>query len=261
MQERSQIILYISITTLLILLLAGAIIFVAYLYQSKRLLYEKTYTALQLQHEKNIASTQLEVQENIFRHISQEIHDNIGLNLSIAKLHLISLSSDCNGNSSKINTSIDLVGKSLTQLKNISQSLNSDIINSCGLIKAIEHEIQKVRETISSKMEFEIKGEPIFLDSQKELMIFRIIQESLNNIVKHACATQSRISLNFEETNLILTISDNGGGFSHSSLSKHSAEGKAGLKNMESRSKMIKGEMQIDTNPGKGTTLQFIIPI
>jgi len=262
MQERIHIILYLSITTLLILFLGGTIILVVYLYQQKRILYQQTYSALKLQHEKNLISTQLEVQENMFRHISQEIHDNIGLTLSLAKLQLNTLdANDQEKASLQIHSSVELLGESITHLKNISRSLNADIINSYGLTKAIENEIARISDIGSILIRLEIQGEPIYLDAQKELIIFRIIQESLNNILKHSAASATNVALDYNDSQLIIKIIDNGKGFIHSSLNEHSSNGKAGLKNMESRTKMIRGKMQIQSSPGNGTTLKFTIPL
>jgi signal transduction histidine kinase len=262
MQEKLHITVFLGLTTLLILLLGGVIIVVMYAYQQKRLLYQNTYSSLKLQYEKNLIASQLEVQENMFRHISQEIHDNIGLTLSLAKLQLNTLDIEDKGRAKvQISSSIGLLGESIEHLKNISRSLNADIINSYGLTKAVENEIAKVEESSPVKIDLNIMGDPCYMDSQKELIIFRMIQESFNNIIKHSQATKAELKLEYLNDQLFLTISDNGRGFKHSSLGEHAIKGKAGLKNMESRSKMIRGEMDIDTQLGQGTTLKFTIPI
>ncbi len=262
MQEKLHITVFLGLTTLLILLLGGTIIFVVYVYQQKKNLYLNTYSSLKLQYEKSLITSQLEVQENMFRHISQEIHDNIGLTLSLAKLQLNTLNiDDPDTAKNQISSSVGLLGESIEHLRNISKSLNADIINSYGLTKAIENEIAKVEDSIPLKIFFKVKGDSFYMDEQKELIIFRMIQESLNNVIKHSQATKVDLILEYRKNQLFLTISDNGKGFSHSSLGEYSFKGKAGLRNMESRSKMIRGEMTIDTQIGQGTTLKFIIPI
>ncbi|MET0465495.1 MAG: ATP-binding protein [Chitinophagaceae bacterium] len=262
MQEKLHITIFLGLTTLLILLLGGAIIVVVYVYQQKRLVYQNTYNSLKLQYEKNLIASQLEVQENMFRHISQEIHDNIGLTLSLVKLQLNTMDiKNTERAQIQISSSIDLLGESIGHLKNISKSLNSDIINSYGLTKAVEIEIAKVEESSPLKIDLTVMGDPCYMDSQKELIIFRMIQESFNNIIKHSHATKAELTLEYLKNQLFLTVSDNGKGFIHSTFGEHSVKGKAGLKNMESRSKMIRGEMSIDTKLGHGTTLKFTIPI
>lgn len=262
MQDRIYIISYLIITTLLILLLGGVIIFVVYLYQQKRLIHQNNYKALKLQYEKDIIKTQLEVQENMFRHISQEIHDNIGLTLTLAKLQLNTLNIKDEQNAhKKIFASSQLLSESIDHLKNISRSLNSDLIKSYGLIKAVETEIDKITELGKMKVFFDIIGEPVYMDSQKELIIFRIIQESLNNVIKHANASRTNLTLKFKDILLEILVNDNGKGFDFSAVDNIAGLGKAGLKNMNSRAKMIRGEMKVISSLGNGTTLIFIIPI
>lgn len=262
MQERVHIIIFLSITTFLILLLGSLMILVVYLYQQKRILYQRTYSELKLKHEKNLIVTQLEVQENMFRHISQEIHDNIGLTLSLVKLRLNTLDLEEKDKATfQINSSIELLSESITQLKDISRSLNADIINSYGLIKALENELTRIKDSSTISILFKIEGEPVYMDSQKELIIFRIIQEAFNNILKHSEAKNASLSLKYTAEDLHVSINDDGKGFLMTTTDKFSNKGKAGLRNMEARSRMIRAAMEISSNPGNGTLLQFIIPI
>lgn len=262
MQERVHIIIFLSITTFLILLLGSLMILVVYLYQQKRILYQRTYSELKLKHEKKLITTQLEVQENMFRHISQEIHDNIGLTLSLVKLRLNTLDlEEKEKATSQISSSIELLSESITQLKDISRSLNADIINSYGLIKALENELARIKDSSTISILFKIEGEPIYMDSQKELIIFRIIQEAFNNILKHSEAKNASLSLKYTTEDLHVYILDDGKGFSMTTTDKFSNKGKAGMRNMEARSRMIRATMEISSNPGNGTLLQFIIPI
>lgn len=260
--EKINITIFITITTILILLLGVLIILVVYLYQQKQLLYQQSFTELRLKHEKKLAVTQLEVQENMFRHISQEIHDNIGLTLSLAKLQLNTLNFEEKDKTiQQINASVELLSESIVHLKDISRSLNADIINSYGLIKALENEVNRIRDTGFLAISFNIEGEPIYMDSQKELIIFRIIQESFNNILKHSKANHTLLSLKYTNDELHINIQDDGQGFEVLPMEQFSGKGKAGIKNMEARSRMIRAKMNIISHPGQGTTLQFIIPI
>lgn len=260
--EKVNIIIFISITTILILLLGILIILVIYLYQQRQISYHKKLGELNIRHEKNLISTQLEVQENMFRHISQEIHDNIGLTLSLVKLRLNTLNlEEKDKATSQISSSIELLSESITQLKDISRSLNADIINSYGLIKALENELTRIKDSSAIAILFKIEGEPVYMDSQKELIIFRIIQEAFNNILKHSEAKNASLLLKYTTRDLYVSIHDDGKGFPVTTTDKFSNKGKAGMRNMEARSRMIRATMEISSNPGNGTLLQFIIPI
>ena len=142
--DKFDIVVFLIATTILILLLAGLIITLIYFYQKKQLAYQQNMETLKLNHEKTLMETRLEIQENTFQQISREIHDNINLSLTLAKLHLNTLNWDeREKTASQINSSIELISQSITNLSDISKSLNADIINSQGLITAVNREIQK----------------------------------------------------------------------------------------------------------------------
>ncbi len=234
------------------------ILIITFMYRKKQIAFQEKINNIEINYEKNLLKTRLEIQEQTFQHISREIHDNISLSLTLAKLNLNTINWHENNESVlKVDSSIELLTKSILELSDISKSLNADIIIYQGLLQALEEEIQRITKASSLAIEFEITGTPVYFDAQKELIIFRIIQEAFNNIIKHAKATIAKISLHYIETNLIVTIGDNGLGFD-TQLSEH--KGHAGLKNMENRVHILKGEISINSNHGKGTTLSFTIP-
>ena len=259
---RNDIIVFLVITTIIILLLAGLIVLLIYLYQKKQISHERKLEDVKLNHERNILSTRLEIQEDTFQHIAREIHDNINLSLTLAKLHLNTM--DLNNKeqtATQVAYSVDLLTQSIANLRDISRSLNSELLASQGLIKALDMEINRIRKTGLFEIEFEISGDPVYLDTQKELVIFRIIQEGFNNIIKHARATRSIIDLNFSGQNLNILIRDDGIGFNFSPDNSPVSTGKSGLANMKTRTSMIGGTMSIQSEAGKGSRLIFNIPI
>src|SRR5688572_14556151 len=110
-----------------------------YFYQKKKIAYQERLTRLALDHEKNLLETKIEIQEDTFQHISREIHDNIGLSLTLAKLQLNTLNNE-NRESSKnlVGSSVDLISKSIEDLNNLSKALDADIIRNLGLMYALE---------------------------------------------------------------------------------------------------------------------------
>ena len=258
---KNDIIIFLLVTTIIILLLTGLIIMLIYLYKKKQLSYQQTVDALKLDHEKNLMAAQLEMQEGTFQHVSREIHDNISLSLTLAKLHLNTLDLAQREQAGfQVNSSIELISKSINNLSGISKSLNSDIIGSQGLIRALENEIQRIRETGLFTIEFRVTGEPVYMDSKKELIIFRIVQEAFNNIIRHARASSCNVLLHYDSIALRISIADNGVGFDLLTESKASENNKAGLKNMRTRTKMIGGDMEIESRIGQGSILKFTIP-
>ncbi|HTE32965.1 MAG TPA: ATP-binding protein [Chryseolinea sp.] len=256
-----DITIFLIITTLTILFLAGLIISLIYLYEKKKISYSQRFEAMKLSHENNLLETKLEIQEITFQTISREIHDNINLSLTLAKLHLNTINwNEVDKCGLQIDSSINLLSESIQNLSNISKSLNSEIIKNQGLIIALENEIHRIISLGLLTIELAVTGEPIYMDNQKELLIFRIIQEAFNNIIKHSGATIVLLTLKYEVTELRLCIIDNGKGFYPKSEELIKKDGKAGLSNMSMRAKMMGGEMKVESKLDQGTSLYINIP-
>ena len=256
-----DLVIFLVVTTTIILLLGSLIVTLLYLYQKKKLAYQKDIGILKLDHEKDIMAAQLEIQENTFQHISREIHDNINLSLTLAKLHLNTFDwLDRESSLLKITNVIKLLSQTIHELSNISKSFHSEIINNHGLVKALEKEIERIRDTGLFEIDFTIDGDPVFLDTQKELIIFRIIQEAFNNIIKHAKATHTQLKLEYYSQGLNITVRDNGKGITRSAEFLENPNNNAGLKNMHTRAYMLGGTMKIENIKTKGTLIYFNIP-
>ena len=251
------IVFFFAITALAIVMIAFIVIMLV-LYSKKQNKFQQSLEKLKLDNEKAILNTQLEIQEQTFQHISREIHDNISLSLTLAKLHLHTF--DWNNKEraeEKLASTIDLLTSSISQLSDISKSLNADIITQHGLLEAIEEELNRIRKTGLFELKLDITGNPVYMDSQRELVVFRIIQEAFNNIIKHACASAVCLGLHYNKEKLLVTISDDGKGFDHREAG---SSNQAGLRNMETRAKVLKGDILISSRPGVGTNLSFNIP-
>lgn len=243
------------------ILLTGITIAHLYHYRHRKCIRRKIDSLL-LDQERNLVAARLEIQEETFQHIAREIHDNISLSLTLAKLQLHSIDPrEKELVASKVNYSVELLTESIANLRNISRSLNADLLESQGLIRTLEMEISRIRKAGLFEIDFQLTGEPVFLDTNRELFIFRIIQEAFNNIIKHAKATRSRLELHYCEAFLNISIEDNGIGFRTKGKADPSNLGKAGLRNMYTRTRLIRGTMMIESARLKGTKLFFNIPI
>ena len=242
------------------LVLITVIIVTAILYynRKKRNLIEKQ--TLQSQFSQTLLQSQLEIQEQTLKTISQEIHDNIGQVLSLAKLNLNTIDQTKQEEAAiKIVDSKNLVSKAIQDLRDLSRSLNTDNIAAMGLLRAIEYELEMIRKAGKYQTLLETEGNVQKLDPQKELIVFRIIQEVLNNILKHADATAIKIHAAYN-AELRLTITDDGSGFNISPNPEKETLS-LGLRNMESRAKLIGADFSINSSPGNGTTVTLGIPL
>jgi two-component system NarL family sensor kinase len=258
-----NVITLISCITTLTIIFYGIMIFHSIKeYNSKSLSLQSNIEELKLNQEKMILETEIEIQEQTFQFISREIHDNIIQSLSLAKLNLNIL--DINNPKEMpllVNKSIDLLSKSLIDLNHLSKSLDADLISNHGLLHALEYELEKWSISPKIKVAMNVIGDAQYLKTSTELIIFRIIQESLSNIIKYAEATKIQISIIYKETMLQCTISDNGIGFNPEKvISNKKAGEKAGLINMKKRAEMVNGKFEIHSTLHSGTTILVHIP-
>lgn len=259
LSDKTNIVIFIIVITAVILVLAVFVVTLIYLYQKNQLLHLKKINTLKLNHEKSLMAAQLEIQESTFQHISREIHDNINLSLSLSKLQLNTLNMlDERDAENKISSSIDLISKSIHDLRHLSQSLNTDLIKSLGLINAIEKEIEKVLLVGLFKIETQIIGQAVFMEPENELLIFRIVQESLNNIIRHSEAKIIKFIIRYYDSYLDLIIKDDGKGFDYPS--SHDQLKGTGLNNIKARTKILNGKAGIFSAPGQGTCIHLSIP-
>ena len=257
MEYKKVILLFVFICSLIFIFLTISIVLVVFKYQRKRRLHKINILDLKSEHENEILKAQIKVQEQTFQHIANEIHDNIGQKLSFAKLQLNVMQDFYNKHQQEIIQEIaDVITESLSDLRNLSRSLSLDFITNNGFIKAVENEIEKLNKSGLYQFKLIVQGDSQFLDVDKELMLFRIVQESLNNVVKHAQAKQILIKLHYTTNNLVVSIEDDGIGFDIKMKSNGS-----GLSNISKRAQSIGGFATINSSKLTGTTVQINIPI
>ena len=248
--------------TIIILILCIFIITNLLLYYFKRKNHFKQQATLKEKYRKEILITQLEIQEQTLKNISQEIHDNVGQVLSLAKLNLnmmdIAKTEQLQG---RIDNTLSQVSKAINDLRDLSKSFNTDNITAIGLVKSIEYELEMISKTDFLKSSFEKTGVIKKLESQKELILFRIVQEALHNIIKHAGAKTVKVLVAYTDKELDLQVTDDGHGFDLSPLDQEGETGFGlGLRNMQNRAKLIGAAFSISSNKDAGTLVKIVLP-
>ncbi len=209
--------------------------------------------------QQNLLQTQLEIQEQTLKNISQEVHDNIGQVLTLAKLNLSTVDlTNAADLIEKITDSKQLVSKAINDLRDLSKSLNTDNVTTWGLIKSIQYQLELIKKN-GYETKLVVEGDIIKLEPQKELIIFRIVQEILNNILKHAEAKKIIVHANYFVTSFELLILDDGKGFDIFEIENDATRG-LGIKNMQNRAKLVNASFQLSSTIGSGTILQLTIP-
>lgn len=249
-----EIIKVIVAGTLLILFLGGFVIFFVVAYRKRQMKYKREKKNMEKRFQEELLRSQLEIQEQTLKNISQEIHDNIGQTLSLAKLNLNTIDLQNENAQGKILSSKEMVGKAIHDLRNLSRSLNTDSILSSGLVKAIETELSIIEHAAVFKTEFRTNGAVIRIDPKKELILFRIVQEAINNIIKHSGANRILVDIDFTAHDLKIEVTDDGSGFD-SAIGSNEGQG---LRNMKSRAELIGGRFSIKSGLG-GTSIIVIL--
>lgn len=234
----------------LILIVAGFMLFRIYLKRKSSLLMENQRMAIEF--EQTLLASKLEIQEETFTYIGQEIHDNIGQVLSLVRLNLNTL--DRNANEKKLDLMDELMAKAITDLRSLSHLLDTDYIRTVKWEGAVEKLFLDLKRTEKYAITISIEEDLPVLDEDKAIILFRMIQEIVNNIIKHAGATSIKFNAEEKERQIAIQIEDNGKGFDTSS----EAAGR-GLKNLQARSKMIGASVNFNSEMEKGTMVTILI--
>lgn len=194
--------------------------------------------------------------------MAREIHDELGQLLTGLKMDMSWMSKRLDrveGSLVEKARAMDqLIDEAIQAVKRISAELRPGMLDHLGLAAAIEWQAQELEKRTAIKFEFRANPEEITLDPSRSTTLFRICQESLTNVIRHANATRVKITLKEEPDRIALRISDNGKGIEKEQLSDLKAFGLIG---MRERARFWGGEVLITGTPGKGTVVAVSIPL
>lgn len=253
--ERSIIIFIMG--SVLFISMAGTLIVFLIIHKKKRYEHLLEKQTMENNYHNQLLLSRMEVQEQSFRYFSEEIHDNIGQILSIVKMqmHNIRRTSTETDIVSRAKDCTELLGKAISDLRNISHTLNSAFVTNVGLPEAVEKDLEYIRSAKDVKCTLHNTGEEYSIGEEKELLVFRIIQEAIANAVKHAAPSAIDVYLDHLPQMLVVRVVDNGAGFSTDVISKSGI----GLNNMQVRADLLKGRLGVTSEKGSGTTIRLEI--
>lgn len=246
------------VIAIVILLLAAIFILVLvinYNHRKRKYILEKQ--TMQSIFQQQLLQSQLEMQEQTFNTISREIHDNVGQILSLAKVQLNIIEQSDSVDKSLLIDAKESVSKAMTDLRDIAKSLNSERIQVSSLPEITAHELLRINRSGIMLTSFNIEGQEQIIAEQKKLIIFRIIQETFHNILKHSEAKNIDVIFYYDSDQLKIDITDDGKGFDKDLLTKKDG---LGLQNIINRAALIGGEAHINSIIKKGTNITIISP-
>lgn len=244
--------------SLFALLLITIILVSATLYYNRRKKHLQEKKMMQSEFQQELLRTQIEIQEQTLKNISEEIHDNIGQVLSLAKLHLNMIPQAEAEAQSKVNDAKELVSKAINDLRDLSRSLHGEKITEIGLQESVSNELKTLQNIGQFNTSLKVNGNHYRLPDQKEMVVFRMVQEALHNALKHSKASELWVEMVYEPALLKLSVCDNGVGFT--SAFQNPATTGIGLKSIRNRATLLGGKVSINSTPGKGTSINLEIP-
>lgn len=229
----------------------------------ERLVRESEELSRKLEHElteekilrqKQVMQATIDAQEKEREEIGRELHDNVNQILTTARLYLDCINDIPSGQQHIIQRSSQIITKAIEEIRKLSKSLTQSFQKEIGLKLSIEDLVENIRrleEGLRVTLDFSMSSEEL-LDDKLKTTIFRILQEQLNNILKHAEASEIHIVIIQQHDYLHLQITDNGKGFDI-----HEKRKGIGINNIISRAEVFNGQVTVDSAPGKGCSMSI----
>lgn len=250
------------ISALLMMILVGLIIFFVLVYQKRLIRQQMHLQALKAEHQRKLLSATIETQEKERKRIARDLHDEIGAMLSALKLQVNQFSRQMKEVPQAVSFSgqtHSLLTEAIQQVRQISHDLLPPLLERFGLGAAIKGILTRLEDESQLQTLYRVVGGERRIATTKELALYRVVQELIQNTLKHAAASQIQIQLTYLDDQLQLVYTDNGKGFEVETLLQ--AGGGLGLSNMESRVSAIAGELSFSSTPGEGTRVEIQIPL
>jgi PAS domain S-box-containing protein len=208
-----------------------------------------------------LAGKLITAQEEERRRLAREMHDDLTQRLALLAIEAGKLEIESQKYDSSMHANLQEMKKKIIKLSkdihDISRQIHPSILDDLGLVKAIESECAAFTQREDIQVEYEADNVPLSIPRSVKICIYRIIQEGLRNIAKHAGTDKAHVSLTCSDGNLFLTIRDNGIGFDTSHMQGQKG---IGLRSMEERVRLIQGEFSVQSKPGEGTVIKVTAP-
>ncbi|TXD46301.1 sensor histidine kinase [Polaribacter sp. IC073] len=250
----------IVLTGVLLLLLMGVTLLLFFFFSRKKIVEKELEKKnLEINHQKEIIQSIIVTQEDERKRIAQDLHDEISSKLNVINLNANLLK---DGELSPeeyliINDSIlKTTDKTLESARKIAHNLLPPILSQFGLKDAIEELADSFSNSRKVTIEYNLKYPKAYLEPEKELHLFRIVQELINNSIRHGSAKECSLHITIDNNNLLFNYTDDGIGFNSKDVNHKKG---LGMKNIESRVALLQGSFTIKTAENKGFKISIII--
>jgi len=253
--QKNRYFMYYTLTALVVALLIVALLFLRA--KHKKRMHQNELKAIQQQKELQLLQALMQGEEKERSRIAKDLHDGVAGMLAAVKMHFSSMpSADELSNTEGYQRGMRLLNEATQEIRKTSHNLMPEVLLQHGLDEALRRFCSNVNNSRTLQLQYDSWGEISRFDDNFELSVYRIVQELVNNIIKHSKATQAMVQLNQQNDLLTLSIEDNGVGFS----SESAGEG-MGLQSLQSRIRAMNGKLEIETSAQSGVSayLEFDI--
>jgi len=260
--KQSRLWLYLAVVTVITLGIVGLLTYrnlkhKQNIARQKEVLQAQQIDALEKDKQLILANAILKGQEQERGRLAKDLHDGLGGLLSGVKISLSNMKNNLimtGDNVLAFERSLDMLDNSIQELRRVSHNMMPESLIKFGLSEALRDFCESINNMKALNIQFQLVGEVRRIDSSQEIILYRVVQELLNNTLKHSGAKRSIVQLMFEPHSLSITVEDDGRGFEKSVLEESIG---SGWSNIQSRVDYLKGKLDVITKPGEGTSVHI----
>jgi PAS domain S-box-containing protein len=213
---------------------------------------------------RSLSNQILHVQEEERKHISRELHDDLGQSLTAISVTLAALKTDGTGDESVMRQRLaraqQILQEASETVHRFARELRPALLDELGLIPTLRSCLNSFSERTGMRVTFRGNAVAEQLSSEQKTVLFRVAQESLTNVAKHARATRVRLDLREVKGGICMEVADNGRSFSPTAVNRRNGNDRLGLLGMQERVRLVNGSFAVQPRPGKGTSVRVAIP-
>ncbi|MEX2232506.1 MAG: ATP-binding protein [Cyclobacteriaceae bacterium] len=255
MDDSEEGVLLIATTMVVLTAFAMTVLAVMIIYRKRKLQHAQEISEINEKFSRELLEAELEVQRQTMQHIGREIHDHVGQQLTLAFLYMQQMQPQEAKMADRIQSVITIIDESLADLRNLSRSLTNSTFIHGDLDQLIDIECAKVRSARQCEVNFRASTSPIESSADLKSYVVRILQEFLQNSMKHSQCKEIAVELSGDEKGIVLNAMDDGKGFMETD-----EQAGIGLANMRKRAAIIGADLSIESSYQRGTRLKLFIP-
>jgi signal transduction histidine kinase len=252
--EQTDFATFLAFIVLLMFLFIGGILMFTIQYYRRRVIYDKEKAMIADTHHRELLQAQVQIQEQTMHDIGRDIHDNVGQKLTLASIYANQLIANKDLGNEHVASIRSIINESLAELRSLSKSLVSTDTDSNDLHATLIQECGRVNDLHICEVRLDFTEASFSISATVKNFIVRIVQEFLQNSLKHSGCETIKVKIGFTGNGLTLVCSDDGRGFDPD----QEAAG-IGLKNMRSRASLINATFSMESSIGRGTKMQLDI--